>query len=198
MRTYVVLDLETTGLDAQKERITEVAAMKIRENGEEIGQLHTMVKLPGRQKVPPFITELTGITDADLVGGMQQRDAMAMLKRFCAGSTIVAQNAPFDLEFIFRKGKIQPRYFICTRALSRFTFPKERRHGLKDICARLRIDLSGHHRAMNDVKATAEAFLMLKAAAEGAGIHYENRVIDFPDRPLKWLPAYAEVVKASR
>lgn len=195
MNTYVILDLETTGLSAENDRITEVAALKIREDGTEVGSFHTMIKLPGRQKIPPFITELTGITDADLIGGMQQRDAMKALDRFCRGSIVVAQNAPFDLEFIFRKGKIQPGEFICTRALSKLVDPAARSHSLKNICERLGVDLSGHHRAMNDVQATKECFFKLKQLADEKGVYYPNTVIDFPDRPLKWKPAFANVIK---
>lgn len=195
MKTYVVLDLETTGLSAQNDRITEVGALKVREDGEILGTLHTMVRLPKGQKVPKFITELTGIRDQDLIGGMQQRDAMRALAEFVKYSTVVAQNAPFDLQFIDEKGKIQPPSFVCTRAMSKLVFPEEKKHNLKAVCERLGIVLEGHHRSMNDVAVTVSAFFKMKDIAEQTGIDYENIVVGFSDRPLVWKPFGAKAVK---
>ncbi|MGG0308281.1 3'-5' exonuclease [Priestia megaterium] len=190
MKTYVVLDLETTGLDYTKEQITEIGAIKIDENFNEIRRFHTMVALEEGRELPEFITKLTGITEDDLKGQPNEKLALNSLEYFIGDSIVVAQNAPFDLSFISRGG-IEPEKFICTRALARYVEP-ELSASLKDVTKRNGISLEGHHRALNDVEATIE---VLKTYLSRAGGDYDpyNVVLDEPSRPLKFKPKHSEV-----
>jgi len=191
--SYVVLDLETTGLDYKTEQITEIGAIKIDENFKEIDRFHTMVSLEEGRELPEFITKLTGITAEDLIGQPTESVALADLAEFIGDSIVVAQNAPFDLSFISR-GAIEPKLFVCTRALVRYVEP-ELSASLKDVTARNGISLEGHHRALNDVEATIEVFKRYMK-----GVHYLgilNLVLDEPSRPLRFVPKGAKVRKVT-
>jgi DNA polymerase III subunit epsilon len=190
MKTYVVLDLETTGLDYQTEQITEIGAIKIDAKYNEIDRFHTMVGLAPGKELPEFITKLTGITAEDLKGKRSEDDALATLKSFIGDSVVIAQNAPFDLSFIFRGG-IEPKEFICTRTLVRYVEP-ELSASLKAVTLRNGIVLNGHHRALNDVEATIEVLKHYIAKVE-EGVDITNLIMDEPSRPLRFTPKGANV-----
>jgi DNA polymerase III subunit epsilon len=188
MKTYVVIDLETTGLDYKTEQITEIGAIKIDSEFNEIDRFHTMVALEEGRELSDFISKLTGITAKDLVGAPHELDALFQLSEFIGDAIVVAQNAPFDLSFISRGG-IKPEKFLCTRAMVRFLEP-ELSASLKDVCKRRGINLNGHHRALNDVEATIEVLKSYRK--EAAPYDLLNVVIDAPDRPLKFVPKGAK------
>lgn len=190
-KTYVVLDLETTGLDYQSEQITEIGAIKIDERFNEIDRFHTMVALEKGRELPEFITKLTGITAADLEGAPTESEAFEKLNEFIGDAIVVAQNAPFDLSFISRGG-IAPNRFYCTRAMVRFVEP-ELSASLKDVAERNGISLEGHHRALNDVEATIEVFRLYLPHVREEYNGFENIVQDSADRPLKFKPKNAIV-----
>jgi DNA polymerase-3 subunit epsilon len=188
--TFVVIDFETTGLDYKTEQVIEVAALKT--DGErEIGRFQTFVSL-GDRELSEFITQLTGITESDLDGGCSEEDALTALDFFIGGSTVIAQNAPFDLSFLSNYD-INPKSFVCTRTLTKLLEPNEN-PSLKPTCQRHGIELNGHHRAMNDVEATLEIFKVMREKAESVGIQYRNTVVDSPERPLMFVPKYAKVI----
>lgn len=189
-KTYVVLDLETTGLDYRTEQIIEIGAIKICEDFNEIDRYHTLVTLEEGRILPEFITKLTGIETTDLLGQTNEEVALRELAEFIGDSIVVAQNAPFDLSFINRGG-IEPKEFICTRNLVRYVEP-ELSASLKDVCKRNGIDLNGHHRALNDVEATIEVLKMyLGKLPEGKVV--KNEVVNEPSRPLKFVPKGAKI-----
>lgn len=193
---FTIVDIETTGLDHTTDSITEIAAMRIsiEDDGSirEIGRFQTFVALPDGVEIPPFITELTGITASDLEGAPNLYCALTAFWYFTSKSTWVAHNAPFDFAFISNTYRNSDN-FVCTRALSRLVEPKESA-SLKDVCARQGIELNGHHRAMNDVEATVKVLAKLRETAEVNGISYRNVVIDSEERPLTFIP-YGAIVK---
>lgn len=182
-KNYVVLDLETTGLDYKTEQITEIGAIKIDKNFNELERFHTLVSLEEGRELPEFITKLTGITAEDLVGQPSEEEALKDLAEFIGDSIVVAQNAPFDLSFISRGG-IDPKEFYCTRLLAGYAEP-ELSASLKDVTKRNNITLDGHHRALNDVEATIEVFNLYY------NVELKNYVMDEPSRPLKFVPKNA-------
>lgn len=193
-QTYVVIDLETTGLDHKKDQIIEIGAIKIRFNGwdrefVEVDRFHTVVALEEGRDLPEFITNLTGITEEDLEDAPEEWDALDDLKNFIGDAVVVAQNAPFDLSFISRGG-IEPERFYCTRAMARFVEP-ELSASLKDVTKRIGISLDGHHRALNDVEATIEVFRNYLPQVVGEYNAFRNIVMESPDRPLKFVPKHA-------
>ncbi|MCY7439400.1 PolC-type DNA polymerase III [Bacillus altitudinis] len=193
-QTYVVLDLETTGLDHKKDQIIEIGAIKIQQGGRvfastEVSRFHTMVALEEGRDLPEFITKLTGITEEDLEDAPEEWDALDDLKNFIGDAVVVAQNAPFDLSFISRGG-IEPELFYCTRAMARFVEP-ELSASLKDVTKRNGISLDGHHRALNDVEATIEVFRRYLPEVKDEYNGFMNVVMEAPDRPLKFVPKHA-------
>jgi DNA polymerase III subunit epsilon len=95
--TFVVLDLETTGLSPGADRITEVGAVKVR-GGEVIGELQTLVH-PGRP-IPPAVTAVTGITDAMVRDAPRIEAVLPTVLRFLGDAVLVAHNASFDVSFL--------------------------------------------------------------------------------------------------
>src|SRR5215471_1255782 len=95
--TFVVLDLETTGGAPDGNGITEVGAVKVR-GGELIGEFATLVNPGG--PVPPFITVLTGITEAMVLPAPPISEVLPPLLEFLGDAVFVAHNAPFDTGFL--------------------------------------------------------------------------------------------------
>lgn len=191
---YTFIDLETTGLDYETDQIIEIAAVKT-DLEREYGRLQMFVRLDEGRQLPDFITELTGIAADDLRGGSIPGLAAYCLDWFTVGTTVVAHNAPFDLSFLHWWEVLQES-FVCTRALAKLVEPTESA-SLAAVCARHGIDLTGHHRAMNDVLATIEVFRKLAPIAEARGIEFRNVVVNSPERPLTFVPFNAKVVEVS-
>lgn len=158
--TQVVFDIETTGLEPQKCKITEIGAIKI--EGGEITDKFSQLINPGVQ-IPPNITELTGITDDMVADKPDIAEVLPKFLDFCAGASVVAHNAQFDCGFIRYNaaalGLEFKNHTIDTLQLSRELFPNERKHSLDAVCRRLGVSLENHHRAVDDATATAEIFL---------------------------------------
>jgi DNA polymerase III subunit epsilon len=192
---FTFLDLETTDLDQEKGQIIEIAAIKT-DLEKEIGRLEMRIALHPDQELSDFISELTGITRQDLVGGIPEQLAIISLGLFTAGSTVVAQYAPFDLSYLENRGMV-PEFFIDTRTLSRLIDPEESA-SLKPTYKRLfGEEFEGHHRAINDVEATIRLFKRQIERAEETGLQrgdFQNVVIDSEERPLRYKPKHARVL----
>lgn len=192
-----VFDFETTGLDHANDRVIEMAAMRVIK-GEIVSQFQTLVRFDG--ELAPKITELTGITDEMLVGGMEEKAAFTSLRRMMGPhSLLVAHNAAFDLQFLHyamqRIGGITfSNPFIDTMTISRerYTYrDKQEGHKLEGMCARLGITLEGAHRAFNDVIGCWE---LLKALHAAEPVDKWINMLGYLKRygPEKWYPAHAE------
>lgn len=191
---FTVIDFETTGLLTDENvQAIEVGAIKFTADGREMGRLSMMIKLNEGNELPPFITELTGITERDIRNGAPEPNALLTLTAFIGGSTVIAQNAPFDLGILAR-GQVFPSFFICTRALSKMIDPSESA-SLKNVHERLYGEpVPNHHRAVNDCEATMRIFLTQVERAEAKGIarkDYQNVVLEEPTRPLIFTPYMA-------
>ena len=158
----VVLDTETTGFDPTRCRLIEIAAARLRGN-EIIARFETFVD-PGC-RIPEEITELTGITQADVSGAPHAREAVAQLAEFAGPCKLVAHNASFDQSFIMRQaapGSLLGEW-IDTLALSQIVLPRFKSHRLADL-ARAFDAHSPSHRATDDVEALASIWRILLAA----------------------------------
>ena len=166
--TYVVFDLETTGLSAVYDSIIEIGAVKMHQ-GQVIDRFESFMD-PGHP-LSAFTTELTGISDADVQGAPDVETVLKQFWEFCQGSILVAHNASFDMGFInhvykqMGKGPI-PCPTIDTLELSRLVNPDLRAHGLKVLTKRYQINLEQHHRAVYDSEATGYLLFKLLAQAE--------------------------------
>jgi len=187
---YIVFDFETTGLEADKEQVIEIASAKLDENLNPIDTFTTLVALEEGRKLPQFIRQLTGITAEDLEGQMPEPEAMAKLKEFIGDSIVVAQFASFDLSFLAKV--LVPEKFICTRSMARLLRPEEYA-SLSNLIKIYGIENLDPHRAYADVEATIEVFKRQKAECDEKGIEYMNVLIDSNERPLKYVPENAVV-----
>jgi DNA polymerase III subunit epsilon len=189
--TYVVLDLETTGLDYLNDHIIEIAAMKLDDGFNEVGSYNTFVKLPYGVKIPAFIKQLTGITADHLEEGVSLQTAIRALKDFIGDATIVAQYAPFDLAWLAQHDIVPDRY-VCTKSLTATVEPNES-SSLGATCERLGIELKDAHRAIADVKATAAVLKHRKTVDK---LKDENFITVTPGRALQYIPPATEFIYA--
>jgi DNA polymerase III subunit epsilon len=146
----VFVDLETTGGSVGEHRITEVGVVEVVAG--QVTRWSTLVD--PRQSIPPFIQQLTGITDQMVQGAPTfEQIAPALLQRL-EGKLFVAHNAAFDRGFLRaefeRAGFSFNPDFLCTVRLSRALFPAEKRHGLDALVERHALVPSDRHRALAD------------------------------------------------
>ncbi len=163
--TYVIVDIETTGLSKERHHITEIAAVKI-SDGIITDKFETLVD-PG-VPIPSHITRLTGIDDDTVAGAPSIADAMNEFVSFTGDSTIVAHNASFDLGFLRHHAQNSLSFelnnrSLCTRNLSRKLMPGLRSAKLSSLCDMFGIENENAHRAMSDVKATYQLFTQLQS-----------------------------------
>lgn len=159
--TFVVFDIETTGLSKETESITEIGAVKV-VDGKIIDRFSTFVN-PERP-IPAEITKLTGITNEMVADAPVITEILPKFLEFCQDAVLVAHNANFDTGFIRlnaeRKCGIEVKNTVLdTLELSRALLPELKKHKLDIVCEQLGVSLEGHHRAVNDAEATAEVFL---------------------------------------
>ncbi|WJF90956.1 exonuclease domain-containing protein [Paraburkholderia bonniea] len=146
----VFVDLETTGGSASEDRITEVGVVELGPHG--VSRWSTL--LDPQQPIPPFIQQLTGITDEMVVGAPTfEAIAPALFERL-EGKLFIAHNASFDRGFLqsaFRRAgfSFNPDV-LCTVRLSRALFPAEKRHGLDALVERHTLVPTDRHRALAD------------------------------------------------
>ncbi len=160
--TYVVFDVETTGLDCQSDRLIEIAAVKLQE-GKYVDRFSLFVD-PERN-IPDKIVRLTNINNSMVAGAPKEEEAVRRFLEFAEGAVLVAHNAAFDVSFIrFVSNKYGLNYHnvsLDTLALSRLLLPELKSYKLNKLCDHLGVLLDGHHRAINDTEATANMTLKL-------------------------------------
>jgi len=164
---YVVLDIETTGLNAKLDKIIEVAAVRI-VNNNIVDSFHSMID--PEIDIPYEITKLTGITSDMIKGAPKTAEVMNQFHEFLAHDCLVAHNAPFDLGFIKEQFSIigvqVNNPIIDTLSLSRELLKDLKKHNLGAVSEYFKIRVDRHHRALDDVKATAMIFLKFKEMLE--------------------------------
>ncbi|MDR3085136.1 MAG: PolC-type DNA polymerase III, partial [Christensenellaceae bacterium] len=166
-RSYVVLDVETTGLSPVKDRIIEIAAVKIKD-GKILDEFSSFVD--PQMRIPASATKINGIRDDMVEGAPKIGELMQTLSAFCEGFCVCAHNAPFDLAFLRaaarQAGLALPEQTLDTLPLARAVVPEIKRHRLDAVCKKLGVPLSQHHRALFDTRATAFMLMKLLERAE--------------------------------
>ena len=171
--TYVVFDVETTGLSAIYNDLIQVAASKMYK-GNIVAEFDEFIN-PGHP-LSAFTTELTGITDDHLKNAKPLVQVLKEFQEFCKDTVLVAHNATFDVGFMNanyeRHGlpKIsQP--VIDTLEFARNLYPEYKRHGLGPLTKRFGVALEHHHMANYDAEATGRLlFIFIKEVAEKHGV----------------------------
>ena len=171
--TYVVFDVETTGLSAIYNDLIQVAASKMYK-GNIVAEFDEFIN-PGHP-LSAFTTELTGITDDHVKNAKPLIQVLKEFQEFCKDTVLVAHNATFDVGFMNanyeRHGlpKItQP--VIDTLEFARNLYPEYKRHGLGPLTKRFGVALEHHHMANYDAEATGRLlFIFIKEVAEKHGV----------------------------
>lgn len=161
--TIIVFDVETTGLQAERDRLTEIGAVKIK-NMQVTDSFHTMVN-PERP-IPQNIVELTGINDGMVANAPAEADALRAFIEFCGESPVLAaHNARFDTSFINvackRRGIEFSYASIDTLVLCQAMLPELARHKLNVVAKHLKLGKFDHHRAVDDAMMLAKIYLEL-------------------------------------
>jgi DNA polymerase-3 subunit epsilon len=158
---FAVVDIETTGSTPQSAGITEIAI--VIHNGVEVtGKYVTLIN--PRHKIPPFIVNMTGISDEMVAGAPLFEEVAPQIYNLLNGRVFVAHNVSFDYSFVHyllgRSGFQWSAPKLCTIKLSRRVFPGLVKYGLGSLTRDLGIKIEGSHRARGDAAATAQVLTM--------------------------------------
>ncbi len=173
--TFAVLDLETTGLSPERDRITEIGVVKVR-GGEVLGELQTLVRpeIP----IPAAVATLTGITDELVARHPPIEAALPALLEFLRGTTLVAHNAHFDLGFLraaCRRHAYPPLEgpTVCTARLARRALDRGevRNVRLGTLADHFRTRVRPEHRALSDARATVDVLHGLLERVGSLGVN---------------------------
>lgn len=170
---YAVVDVETTGLSPQHNRVVELAIVRVDSRGDVVDEWSTRFDPEG----PVGATHIHGITQSDVVGAPLFRDIAASLIPQIAGLPIAAHNASFDLAFLraeFQRAGWEAPWIpsFCTLGGSRDYLPQLDRRRLADCCWAAGVPLENAHSALGDARATAgllRFYLSRAGRREGRG-----------------------------
>ncbi len=166
---YSIIDIETTGGNPYRDKITEIAIF-VHDGEKIVREFHTLIN-PER-RIPPFISRMTGITDAMVAQAPKFYEVAKKIVEITDNTVFVAHNASFDYNFVkteFKKlGYLYQKECLCTVKLSRKIMPGKNSYSLGKLCNELNIGIKNRHRASGDALATVELFeLLLKKNHEG-------------------------------
>lgn len=162
--SYIVFDLETTGLDSRKEKIIEIGAMKV-ENGKVI---ETFTELVNPEiNINSNITSITHITNEMVKDKRKISEVLPEFLSFIGNYPLIGHNVKFDLGFLWqniRELELEriTNDYLDTMKISKMLLPDLPGYRLSDLTKYYGIDESGHHRALRDVEMTQEVLECLR------------------------------------
>lgn len=197
---YVVIDLETTGLDPTWDEIIEIGAVKI-SDGKIVNQYNTLVK--PINEIDDFISELTGITNDMLLDAPAITEVLPGFIDFIENSIVIGHNVNFDINFIYdncisANNSPFKNDFIDTMRLSRWIFKDFKNHKLTTLIDNFKIQRNIMHRALSDSIATYECYEYIKQYIKLNNIDLKsiaNRSKSY--RPAKYITATVNVFDES-
>ena len=191
----VIVDIETTGFDPERDSIVEIAAAVL-EGPEVTSRFHTLVD-PGRA-LPHEIVKLTGIADEELDGAPNAEKAVADLIEFLAGRDVVAHNVGFDRSFLARvAGEMAfGGVWLDSLEAALIAFPRLRSHRLRDLADAFG-SCTPSHRAADDVEALAFLWRVILAGLDALPEGLAVRIAGLaPDAPWSLRPLIAHMAAA--
>lgn len=195
--TFICFDIETTGLSAARDKITEIGAVKV-ENGVITDTFSTFAN--PEMPIPQKITQLTGITDDMVKDAPSQSDAVSAFLEFAGDNVLVAHNAPFDTSFIAKACEDMGREYnytsIDTVAISRAILTDIKNCKLDTVAKFLRLGDFNHHRATDDAEMLARIFINLcQRLTDDYGITKTNDInTKIAGGDFKKLPTYHQII----
>ena len=162
IKDYVCVDIETTGVNAKWDKIIEIGAVRVRD-GKVAGTFSSLIS-PG-VLLPPYITELTGITDEMLAGRPEIDEVLPEFIAFAKEDVLMGHNIMFDYGFLKQNalnlGIEFQKSGIDTLKIARKTLPELQSRGLEYLCTYFGIQEEHHHRAFNDASVTSKLYWIL-------------------------------------
>ncbi len=163
MDSIVALDIETTGLDPERDAITEIGVVRFSARRVE-DEWSTLIN-PGRP-IPPFITQLTGINDQMVREAPPIRAVIAHLRDFIGDLPVLGHSVRFDLSFLRRYGILGLNDVLDTYELAAVLLPTAGRYNLGALAQALSIPLPATHRALDDARVTRVVYQRLLEQAK--------------------------------
>ena len=195
--TFICFDIETTGLSAARDKITEIGAVKV-ENGVITDTFSTFAN--PEMPIPQKITQLTGITDDMVKDAPSQSEAVSAFLEFVGDNVLVAHNAPFDTSFIAKACEDMGREYnytsIDTVAISRAILTDIKNCKLDTVAKFLRLGDFNHHRATDDAEMLARIFINLcQRLTDDYGITKTSDInTKIAGGDFKKLPTYHQII----
>lgn len=193
--SFTVIDVETTGLSASRNRVIEIGMIRV-EKLKIISKFHSLIN--PQTYIPSFITEFTGISNDDVTDAPYFEDLAEDILSFAENSILTAHNLPFDYSFLKNElelcgynSLINPT--LCTLKLSRRVFPFLKSRSLGSVAMHLNIKNSDAHRALSDAETTARILIKLVKQLEKEGkissvqnlLDFQNSVANRPTLKIK-------------
>ena len=162
--SFVCLDIETTGLSPVYDDIIEISALRV-EDGRITDSFSEIINI--RRPLPPFISALTGITDAMIAQGNEAEDVLARFLDFTGDSVVMGHNVNFDINFLYdncmaRLGAVFGNPYVDTLTIARKLLPQLPHHRLDDLMRYYGIRARDTHRALHDCELTVACYYNMK------------------------------------
>jgi DNA polymerase-3 subunit epsilon/ATP-dependent DNA helicase DinG len=183
MTTFVALDIETTGLEADSDAITEIGAVRFTGRRVE-AEWHTLIN-PGR-RIPPEITRLTGITDAMVRNAPSIHQVLEDLSHFVGDAPIVGHNVRFDLGFLRNYGLFRHNDPLDTYDMAAVLLPNAGRYNLGALAQATGILLPATHRALDDARVTHALYLKFHQMALELPLEVLAEIVNLGDKVPNW------------
>lgn len=182
MPSLVALDIETTGLDPQKDAVIEIAAVRF--NGSRIeAEWETLIN--PQRPIPPAITALTGINNDMVRNAPPIRAVLHELADFIGDSPVVGHNIRFDLAFLQRQGILPLVEAIDTYEMAAVLLPTASRYNLGSLGQILGILIPNSHRALDDARLAHAVFMQLYERALNLPVELLAEIVRHSE-PLEW------------
>lgn len=189
LKTYVVFDLETTGLNEISDNIIEIGALKV-VDGKVVDRFMEFLK--PEQPISPLITGITGITNEMVADAKPTKEIIDRFMEFCGDDVLVGHNVMFDYKFMKRYAKMFGHSFeksgIDTLKIARKVLKDLESKSLESLCNYYHIENKAAHRAYHDALATAKVYHYL-------GHYYEDADPKvFQPQPLCYKPKKEQLI----
>lgn len=167
--SFTVFDTETTGLDPKKgHRVVELAAVRVEDGIIREDKTFTSLINPERN-IPFEVQQIHHLTDDDVKDAPTMMEVLPQFLEFAQGSTLIAHNAAFDMDFLLSEkeycwGYIELPECLCTMRLSQSLYPTAFRHNLDILAQKFEFPIpppGERHRALPDVLLTANVLLRM-------------------------------------
>ena len=156
---FIALDLETTGLESRKDKIIEIAAIKIKRDGTIVEEFHSVIN-PGIP-IPHLITQITGITNDEVKNAPTLDDIKPNIANFVGTLPILGHSIGFDIGFLNANGLADNAMPLDTFQLAQTLLLKEPSYSLEILSEKYQLPHPNKHRALDDTRVAIKLYKLL-------------------------------------